>query len=122
MIDLANKRGGRDNISVIVIKAEPVAEADHEAVVDQDLARYGDFDDEETLLTPSGTAYGPSESDNSPRTDQRDGHTDQRKEPPSMYTASHHAKHKPHNGSDTAMKHDQVDQLGEGRDIYTPDQ
>ena len=66
LIDLANKRGGRDNVSVIIIKVEedpdynPDAdESDTIEIIDPD------FDDDDTLIMPRDNDFSSSESSES---------------------------------------------------------
>ncbi len=60
-IDLANKRGGRDNVSVIVIKAES-----DDSVAKEKAADY-EYTDDDTIIVGSDTGhFGSSESTNSP--------------------------------------------------------
>lgn len=117
MVNLANKRGGRDNVSVIVIKAEAVA--DSTLALDADQMVYDEYDDEETIVTPGG--FGPMESAGSPPTDQRDGRPQSRREPPGTFSTTQTAPAVKHPDEESTNS-DLLDTLGEGTDIYRPDQ
>lgn len=68
LIELANQRGGRDNVSVIVIKVE---EAYPGAVLEDSEQAFVVYDDEDTLIldNPDKSQFGSSESRNSPSDD-----------------------------------------------------
>lgn len=79
LIDLANQRGGRDNVSVIVVKVEA---EDDDAPRVQDHPVY--ILDEDTMIIRHPPAYGSSETLNALSTQDRDGKMslgDSRREP-----------------------------------------
>lgn len=65
-IDLANKRGGRDNVSVVVVTAEQNGAFDTQA----ETGTGYEYTDEDTLIIGSDSRYfGSSESQHSPNVD-----------------------------------------------------
>lgn len=93
LIDMANQRGGRDNVSVIVIKVE----ADENAAVDEDTVE-ADWD-VDTVVMRDVQGFGSSESNNPSQQENPDG---------PKYTMEQPSFH--------------VEMLGEGRDKRSLDQ
>jgi PPM family protein phosphatase len=117
MVALTNKRGGRDNVSVIVVKAEEVSEtAFLDDTVTIELNSAGDYDDEDTIVAPNG--FGSSESRTSPNAQQRDGESTH-VEPPGMFSQTPQSRE---NEEDTQEPLQKEETLGEGRDLYTNNQ
>jgi protein phosphatase len=134
LIDLANSRGGRDNVSVIVIKLERVPGDEFEEIT-ADVHQAG-FDDDTLVIVPrESSAYASSESQNVPdhREAERDSATNRRDHPgpPSAmlprrwdFTANLRDKVqslKPELAINHALYYES-DEYGEGRDTMTPDQ
>jgi len=125
MVNLANKRGGRDNVSVIVIRAEATEETLYELNTQQHATT--DYDDEETIALPGG--FGPMESAAAPPSDQRDGSPQMRREPPGTFSTTQttpavklNGKHDSDDEDNGQSNPDMTDTLGEGTDPYRPDQ
>jgi protein phosphatase len=75
LVDLANERGGRDNVSVIVVKVESTeAETD----VDDERAELGFYGDEDTLIIGEKGPFRSSESQMFPSLQDRDGNPSNR--------------------------------------------
>lgn len=80
MIALANERGGRDNVSVIVIKAEGSPDTPAKSTETANHATV-DYDEEDTLVAYDRQGFSSSESSNAPQQEQRDTSTQQRESP-----------------------------------------
>jgi PPM family protein phosphatase len=117
LIDLANQRGGRDNVSVIVIKAESglddntiTAEVNQVEQPDSEA----DYDDEDTLLIPGARSLQALEPDIQPQ-ESATPSPDQEQATDDLL-------------ADTVVpirqeaETDKGESLGEGRDTSTPDQ
>lgn len=120
LVDLANHRGGKDNVSVIVIKAEMVDEADlteddrnrtSNNFFNQDEFFDPDISSDETQPLPITNSFGPSESDITPPVTDRDGGIDRK--PPSYNKRSH--------GDDDGDR-GRSNMMGEGQDNSSRDQ
>ena len=101
LIDLANERGGRDNVSAIVVKAEATDSDKMGAVKQLDVP----FDEADTMMLEDRDPFGPSESSDVPETEHPDTH----------------AALKHITGTFPAVSWDS-ENLAEGRDHNTPDQ
>jgi len=93
LVDLANKRGGRDNVSVIVIKAEVVAASD-----DQTLNTVEFDDEDDTLIGEQAPGYGSSETADPPSAHEGRSENLANPEPPGVFSPPEHNNrhHPPH--------------------------
>ncbi len=101
LIDLANERGGRDNVSAIVVKAEATDSEQMGTMNEQDVS----FDEAETMMLEDKDPFGPSESSDVSETEHPDTH----------------AALKHITGTFPTVLWDS-ENLAEGRDHNTPDQ
>lgn len=109
LIDLANQRGGRDNISVIVIKVE----AQDDDLPLERIEHPFEFDDDTLIIQNRGTSFSSSETRHALPTQERDGKlnlSDPRRD-------AHNA------GAAFRSPPDPLDEPpGEGRDMFLPEQ
>jgi PPM family protein phosphatase len=115
MIDLANERGGRDNVTVIVISVEEdTAHETKQKVMSDEAARP---DDEETLAFGERRPFVSSESENSPKLENRDGKSNALSK---MALKQHRTPLLAH---PIGLIHTfKKDNLGEGHDLNKPEQ
>lgn len=136
LIDLANERGGRDNVSVIVVKAEILTELTRAS--ETEAGQEGEFaEDDDSVTRPfvikdAPTGYGSSESANMSQAEHPDTAVssykalDSGKDPRStqeIVSANvFMVKQQRLQRERLATRQMDAQYLGEGRDLSTPDQ
>ncbi len=122
LVDLANERGGRDNVTVVVISVEEdTVEAPERANrVTTGDNRSSRSEEEDGWLMGARRPFGSSESEHSPQLENRDGKTN------AVASTRTNEKQKPlmgNVGSVIGNSHGSLptDLMGEGRDINKPE-
>lgn len=113
LIDLANERGGRDNVTVIIISVEEDSQSEKKQKINLDASKGVKGDAEDTWVLGESRPFVSSESENAPRLENRDGKSNALKLGKKQKTPLIPV------GVFPSVKRDNS---GEGRDVNKPDQ